>query len=266
MPRASGLTTPFGQQLRFFRRQRGLSQLELAARAETTPRHVSFVETGRSRPGKELILRLSQCMELSIRDRNALLGAAGFPAAYAERALSDEEMGPLRSAIELLLERHDPYPGCAVDLLGRVKMTNATCRALFPGVEKLSAEEALDGFLGPGPGRDALENWAEVAWAAVDRMQGELARTNHPELAALVRRGLRHLADVPRPEAMSSSGGPLLCVGMRVGDQVIRAFTTVMRFEGAREVTASELRVELIFPMDEAADAFFRGLGAAAAG
>jgi len=237
-----------------------LSQLELALQAETTPRHVSFIETGRSRPGRDLVLRLAACMGLQLRDRNKLLVAAGLRPVYAEHELDDDLLRPFLGAVRAVLDHHDPYPGCALDALGQVKMSNAGFRAFMPGAEELTPEEAMDGFLAPGGGRDMFENWAEVAWATVDRMRHDLRRTHHPRLAALTERALRHLDGVPRPDTMAGPSSPVLGLRLRVGDQVIRTFTTVMRFDTAQEVTMSELRVELIFPMDDAAATFLRGL------
>lgn len=254
--------SPFGQQLRFWRKQRNLSQLELALRADTTPRHLSFIETGRSRPKSGLVQRLARCLELPIRECNGLLIAAGLPPAYAERALDDEELRPLHQAVRGILDAHEPYPACAVDGLGQVQMTNATCRAFMPGAEDHSAEEQVEHFFGPGPGRDALDNWAEVAWAAFDRMRGDAARSQNARLTKLVERAASHLAGVPRPPETSDS--PVMCMHMRIGGELISMYSTVMCFESPREVTTSELRVELIFPMGDASDAFFRRLAAQA--
>jgi transcriptional regulator with XRE-family HTH domain len=248
--------SPFGKQLRTWRKQRGLSQLELAALAETTPRHVSFIETGRSRPGRELVLRIAACMNLPVRERNRLLASAGLPSAYAERDLDEHEMRPFRVAVEAILLHHEPYPACAIDGLGRVQLTNAGFRALWPGAEHATPEQAIDAFFGPGPMREMIENWAEVAWAHLDSRRYEAERTGDPRLLELVERSLQHLQGVARPAVQAST--PVVCPRFRIGDQVVRTFTTVMRFEHAHEITLNELRVELIFPVDEVGDAFFR--------
>ncbi len=258
--------TPFGQALRAWRKQRGFSQLELAVNAQSTPRHISFLETGRSRPGESMVLRLAECLDLPIRDRNALLQSAGLPPAFEEHDLNDEDLRPYRLAVEALLDRHDPYPACALDPLGRVVLVNRAARALWPGIMDLTPEQSVDAFLGPGPGRDSIENFAEVSWAAVDRMRHEANRTQDPRLAQLLERALKHLEGVPRPERAGASpeASPVISPSLRVGDQIIRTFVTVMRFETAREITMSELRVELVFPLDDGAKQFFEGLAAGA--
>ncbi|MEM7157125.1 MAG: helix-turn-helix domain-containing protein [Myxococcota bacterium] len=251
----------FGQQLRTWRRQRGLSQLQLATLAETTPRHMSFIETGRSRPGRELVLRLAECMDLPVRDRNDLLTSAGLPPAFAQRDLDEQQLRPFKTAVEAILEHHHPYPGCALDGLGTVKMTNACFRALMPGAEDKSPEQSIDEFFGPGPMRTMIENWAEVAWTVADGRRHEAARANNPRLTELTDRILAHMKDVPRPRGLASDAeSPVVCARFRIGDQRISTFTTVMRFQHAREITISELRVELIFPANDAGAQFFRGL------
>ncbi len=174
--------------------------------------------------------------------------------------LDDEEIRPFRTAVEAILQRHEPYPAVAFDLLGRVLMTNAASRVLWPDVEGLTPEQSLDMFLAPGPARESIENWDEVAWAAVDRIRHDAARTGHPRLSELAERALRHLDGVPRPSTTAAEKSPVISPRLRFGDQVVQTFTTVMRFETAQEVTISELRVELMFPMDDAGDAFFRSL------
>ena len=263
MSQAAQQLSPFGRKLRMWRRQRGLSQLALATLAETTPRHVSFIETGRSRPGRGLVLRLAQCMDLPVRDRNALLQSAGLNPEFAVRDLNDEHARPFRRAIRAILDRHDPFPACAMDPLGTIVMTNAGFRAFSPGLEKLTPEQSIDAFFGPGPARDAIVNWEEIAWAWVDRTRHEAARSNNPRLAALIERALGHLQGVARPAMTPGDETPVMCPQFRVGDQIIGTFVTVMRFEGVREVTVSEIRVELVFPLDEAGEAFFSALAGA---
>lgn len=260
MPKTHSHPSPFGQQLRHWRRKRGLSQLELSALAETTPRHVSFIETGRSRPGRELVLRLSDCMNLPMRARNTLLTTAGLPAAYAERDLNDVGMQPFRSAVSAILERHNPYPACVLDGLGKYHMTNETFRLFFPGVEDMTPEQMIDAWFGSGPslGRDMIENWDEAAWNYMDRLIHEELRTNHPLLADLIAQMRGHLKGVNRPQPTDAS--PVMSVRLKIDGQIIPVFSTVMYFENAHDIMISDLRLELAFPMDSAGDKLFRAL------
>ncbi|MEP3478723.1 MAG: helix-turn-helix transcriptional regulator [Fuerstiella sp.] len=254
------LPTSFGQQLKMWRKKRGLSQLQLALSAHTTPRHLSFIESGRSRPGRDIVLRLSQCLDLSVRNCNSLLLAAGLPPQFPEREFDKDRPSPFHRAIEQILKQHEPYPGCAFDSLGRVILCNEAQRRFVPGCEIQTPEESIDAWFGPGANRDFIQNWAEVAWNWVDRQLHEAARTNNQELAKLVERALRHLGDTERPAAHSDNDPDVFSTRFRIGDKVIRTFATVMRFETAQEVTLSELRVELLFPFDETAAEFFHDL------
>ena len=256
--------SPFGALLRNWRRERGVSQLQLAALASTTPRYVSFIETGRSRPGRDVVLRLGSSLSLPVRAQNELMRAAGFAPEFPERALNEDDMRPFKMAIESMLEKHSPFPACAFDALGSLRFANPTFRALWGAVAELSPEDAVDAFFGPGPSRDMLENWAEVAWANADARRSEARRTNDPRVRALYERALAHLSDVPRPPLSENS--PVVCLRLRIGGRLIRTFATVMRFEHATEITISELRVELIFPMDEDSAEFFRQTAAALGG
>jgi transcriptional regulator with XRE-family HTH domain len=253
---------PFGQQLRFWRRHRALSQLQLAALAETTPRYVSFLETGRSRPGRELVLRLAECLDVPLRDRNTMLVAAGLSPMFVERTLHDDTIAPYRRAIETILERHEPYPASVLNLFGEVVMTNRASEALWPGMVGIPAEALLDAFLAPGPGRALVQNFSDVGWGMVDRLRQEAARTRHERLLQLSERALRCMNGVPRPDFASEDASPVTPLRLCIHGQLVSCFATVMRFETARDMIVSELRVEQIFPVDDAADAFFRAFRA----
>ncbi len=252
-------TTTFGHLLKCWRKKAKLSQYQLALGAGTTPRHLSFIETGRSRPGRNVVLRLAQTLDLSIRNRNALLIAAGFAAEFPERDLRDERSRPYLQAVESILKHHEPNPGAAFNSLGSVVLANRPYRRMFPDCEKLTPEQSVDAWFAPGPNREFLENWAEVAWAWIDRQQHEVARTNNTEQARLLDRALDHLSDVNRP-LPSRDAGDVIAPRFRIGDQVIRTFFTVMKFESVLEVTLSELRIDLLFPLDDTAIEFFQAL------
>ena len=259
----SNRSTAFGRQLKIWRQKRGMSQLELATVAATTPRHLSFVESGRSRPGKELVLRLARALDLPVRNQNELLIAAGLPAQFTERELTDQQIQPFRMAVEQIIESHNPYPACVHDGLGRVLTCNDAHRRMVPGCEDMSPEELVDMFFAPGPVRESIDNWPEVAWAWVDRQLRSAANTNNRELSALVDRAMEHLDDVERPEIAPEDHPEMMTMRFCFGDRIVRTFTTVMCFESAMEVTLSELRVELMFPLDEDSKDFFHEMASA---
>jgi transcriptional regulator with XRE-family HTH domain len=235
-----------------------MSQLALAAEAGTTPRHLSFLETGRSRPGAELVLRLAAALDVPIRERNGLLVAAGLPPAYPALALEDDAMKPVRAVVERMLRTHEPYPAWVGGRGFRLLASNRAAEALFPGLCALTPEAVVDLWFGPGPFREVVENWQDVVWAGIASLRREVARASEASLADLLRRAEGHARSLPPPEHHARPELPVICPRLRIGDRRIRTISTVMRFDTAVEVTASELRVELMFPADDESDAYFR--------
>lgn len=247
---------PFGAQLRRWRRLRGLSQLELAGRAATTPRHVSFLETGRSRPRTEMVRRLAGALDLLPREQNAMLEAAGLPAVFSEHPLEDAEIARYRAVIDSLLQRHEPLPAAVVDRYGAVRGANTAFERLTPGLVGLEPEDLIERYFGPGPWRDAVANWADVAAAWLARQRLEAHRTGDPRLQALITRAERLTGPLPRYTGTADT--PMACAQIKVADDVLEVFAVVVRFDTANHVTLSELRVELMYPANEAADRYFR--------
>ncbi|MEM7413549.1 MAG: helix-turn-helix domain-containing protein [Myxococcota bacterium] len=261
MPSRTATPSDFGTQLRHWRRARGVSQLELATRAGTTPRHVSFIETGRSRPGRDVILRIAESLRLSVRECNDLLASAGLPRAYAERPLDDASILPILDDLRTLVEGHAPYPAAVIEETGRVRLCNATYERLLPGALERTPEELIDQFYGP-PGRAAIENWEEIAWVNAERRRRGAERSGDPRLVELVDRAFAWLEDVPRPAFDPRDEAPLIMPRIRIGADVVSTYSAALRFETAREVTLSELRVELIYPSDAEGARVFRRLAA----
>lgn len=247
----------FGQQLRHWRRRSGLSQLGLALKAGTTPRHISFIETGRSRPGRDIIFRLCAVLDVPVRERNSLLISAGLRAAFPARELSDEAMRPVKLVLDRVLTGHEPYPAWVVGRGMQFLASNCGAEALFPGMCALHPDEIVDMWFGPGPFRDIVENWAEVVWAGVAGLRREASRFCDPGLDQLLRRAEGHARMIPMPEPQALLDVPTICPRLRINGQTIRTISTVMRFDTAVEVTASELRVELMFPADDESEAYF---------
>jgi transcriptional regulator with XRE-family HTH domain len=259
---ARGLS-PFGQQLRRWRQRRGTSQLELAVSAGTTSRHLSFVETGRSRPGRELVLRLAVALGVPLRERNSLLISAGLAPEFPNRDLSDASMRPIADVLGRILRSHEPFPAWVFGRGFHVLSANAAGESLFPGLRSMRPESIVDTWFGPGPFRDMVENWPEVLWAGIDSLRREAMRTSDPSVIDLLGRAEGHARHIPIPEGHAHPDLPVACPRFRIGGRVVRTISTVMRFDTAVEVTASELRVELMFPADEESDAWFRERGRA---
>ncbi|MBL8680487.1 MAG: helix-turn-helix transcriptional regulator [Myxococcales bacterium] len=252
--------SPFGQQLRLWRVRAGVSQLALAAIAGTTPRHLSFLETGRSRPGSELVLRLAAALEIPLRERNALLLAAGLAPAYPSLGLDDGVMKPVQRVLDRVLASHEPYPAWVGSAGFRFLASNHAAERLFPGMCAMSPEVIVDLWFGPGPFRELVENWEEVVWAGIAALRREASRSSDPSITALVRRAESHAKGLAPPHADARPELPVICPRLNIGGRRVRTISTVMRFDTAVEVTASELKVELMFPADDESDEFFREL------
>jgi transcriptional regulator with XRE-family HTH domain len=257
LPYSAVMTTPgspFGARLRQSRRQAGLSQLALAGRIGSTGRHISFLETGRSRPSRGMVLRLAGTLGLGMGDTNELLHAAGLPAAWVDATPPGTGYGAYLAAVDRLLAAHEPYPATVLDRHWTVVAVNPAARALF-GPAVAGSNFVRDTLARPEAAA-LVANWAEVAWAGLDRLRHQHRRAPlDPELGALVGIAEAALADVPRPDA----GDPdlLVCPALRVDGQIIRTVVMVARFEHAADALAG-LRVELMYPMDAAAERFFR--------
>lgn len=237
--------SPFGQKLRAWRKQRGLSQLDLAASAQTTPRYVSFVETGRARPGKDLVLRLGEALQLSLRDKNALLVAAGLRPAFQERPLEHVRLRPIKTVIDHVLDKHNPYPGFAFGPGLRILQVNTAAERLFPGMSELSPEQLVDAW---------CQTAADTA-RVINVLRKELDTYPAPNLADLLRAAEAHQDRLGLPSAPDED--PLTGT-LFVQDRAINTVATVLRFDAPAEVTVEELRVELVYPADDEADRAFR--------
>ena len=250
-----------GPLLRDWRTRRRRSQMELALDAEVSARHLSFVETGRSRPSRELVLHLAEHLEVPLRERNALLLAAGYAPAYAERALGDDAMAPVRDALERLLKGHEPFPAVAVDRQWELVAGNGPAIAMLEGVAtELLAPPAntLRISLHPDGLAPRIENLAEYSSHLLGLVAREAAATGDPALVALH----EELASYPGVDADPRPHDPAdsLFVPLRLrtpdGRAIHTFFSTIARFGTALDVTVAELAIESFFPaVDESARA-----------
>jgi transcriptional regulator with XRE-family HTH domain len=246
--------SPFGARLRQWRLQRGLSQLGLAGQVGSTGRHISFLETGRSRPSRQMVLRLADTLAMGLRDTNDLLHAAGLPASYPTAGVDSTDLAPYRTVVDRMLAAHEPFPGMVLDGHFTVLAANGPCRVLF-GRDLVGVNFVRDALANPAAAA-GIVNWPEVAWAGLDRLRRQHRLSPFDaELGRLVSLAETALAGVPRPEP---AGEPLVCPWFRIGERVVRTVAMVARFDHPAETTLDELRVELLYPMDDDAEQFFR--------
>jgi transcriptional regulator with XRE-family HTH domain len=243
-----------GPMLRDWRQRRRLSQLDLALEAGISTRHLSFVETGRSRPSPEMVLHLAEQLQVPLRERNGLLLAAGYAPRYGARSLEDPEMASVRDALGRVLGGHEPYPALAVDRSWHLVASNGALGLLLEGV----ADELLEPpancmrlALHPDGMAPRILNLGEWRSHLLHRLDRQIAMTADA--------GLREMRDElltypgPLPDHQLADGSEIV-VGLRLNSSAgeLSFFSTVTTFGTALDITLSELSIEAFFPADEA--------------
>ncbi|AQZ71324.1 transcriptional regulator, XRE family [[Actinomadura] parvosata subsp. kistnae] len=242
----------FGRELRRWRTRRRFSQLDLAIRADTTQRHLSFLEQGRSRPGRAMVVRLAESLGLSLRERNALLLAAGFAPVYAESSLDAPELSPVREALERVLDGHLPYPAVVVRPYGELVAANAAFGVLCEGVAPALLKPPINVLrlaLHPDGMARRVQNLAEWGRHITGSLREQASRSPDPELDGFVAELDGYLPDLDPPAEHLGFAVPLR---LRVPEGELRLITTLTSFATAVDVTLSELRLEAFLPADEA--------------
>lgn len=255
----------FGGLLRSRRRARRLSQEALALEAEVSTRHLSCLETGRARPSREMVLRLSSVLDLALRERNLLLTAAGFAPAFQQTDFFSEEMAPVRRAVEFMLERHEPYGAVVIDSAWNLLVANQGAQRLFATFLPEDALALGDNMLRLMMHRSGLrrvvDNWEALARATLQRTHVEAAAQGPKSPAARILEEVLAMDDLPGDLHRISPPGPLPLVvplTLRRDGHVVNLFTTITTVGTPADVTAQEIRVETWFPADEATERWWR--------
>jgi len=250
----------YGDLLKGWRQTRHLSQLGLAAEAQVSSRHISFLETGRSGPSRGMVLRLSEVLGVPRAARNLMLTAAGHAPVYRSRDLADPDIRPLWSMVERMIARHDPYPALVMDQLWSVLAMNDAATRLMspsgiaPGVSLLTT------LLADSPVRQAVENWPEVAHHALIRLRGEsVAAGGIAEFAPMI----EALEADPDLRAFDGAGHlPAVVPAIyRLGDLRLSLVSTFAQFGSAEDIALSEMKIEMMFPADDATRQFLEATG-----
>jgi transcriptional regulator with XRE-family HTH domain len=251
---------PIGDQLRQWRERRRLSQMDLALQAEVSTRHLSFVETGRSKPSREMILRLAEQLGLPLRERNHLLLAGGYAPVYAESALDSPHMAAVRGAVRQLMTSHEPYPAVVVDRSWNMVDSNASSELFGEGCAPWLLEppaNALRISLHPDGMAARIVNLGEWRAHLLSELRQQIALTRDPEVCELYDELRGYPCDQPEPDVEVPGPGSIF-VPLRIRHQgrELAFFSTIATFGTPLDITMAELAIESFFPADEDTRAF----------
>lgn len=259
----------FSAALRYWRNKRGYSQLRLSTESAISQRHISFLESGRAQPSKEMVLKLGLVLEVPLRQRNVMLLAAGFAPAYQERSLSDPELKSVKQALDFMLAQQAPFPALVVDRLWNLVMANGPAAMMMKWLLDMPDDMPIptDGvnvlklMLDPAGARKYVCNWENVSADLLHWIQRE-AMSDGPgsEAAELLKEliafpGIKTATQTPN---LDTRALPFLAVRIRKDDAELNLFTTITTMGTPHDVTVHELRIECFFPADEATAGWFR--------
>lgn len=246
---------PVGEHLREWRTRRRMSQMDLALEAEISTRHLSFLETGRAQPSREMVLHLTEQLEVPLRERNVILVAAGFAPVFQERSLEDPQLAAARRAVDVILKAHEPYPALVVDLRWNLVAANAAIAPLMAGVDPELMSGPINVMrlsLHPKGLAPRIANLGEWHAHALERLRRQAELTADPGLLALI----EEIRGYPRPPAPDRRpedfGNVVIPFQLMVGDTLLSMIGTTTVFGTPVDITLSELTLETFFPADPA--------------
>ncbi|MDJ0953303.1 MAG: helix-turn-helix transcriptional regulator [Acidimicrobiia bacterium] len=265
------MTTTYASALKSWRSARRLSQLELATVADVSQRHVSFLETGRAKPSREMVIHLAIALDVPLRDRNAMLTAAGYAPEYSETHLTEPALDQVRGVLTTILHSHEPFPAIVVDRGWDVVLSNEAAIRFTTTLIDPSSPAVADGVnaiklvLHPDGVRRHIVNWEQVATSALHRIEHELTgRPTDSVLLALRAEILSYpgVAELQRAPARPGPDDLLVPVHYRVGEVDLRLFSTIATIGEAHDITLEELRLESFLAADPETERLLRlGLG-----
>ncbi len=261
----SAVADGFPRLLKAGRRKRRLSQLDLALSSGVSQRHVSFLESGRARPSRGMILQLSEALDVPLRERNAWLTAAGYAPIFGARPLDDPQMIEVMSAVRMMLSSHEPFPAVAIDRAWNIRLSNAPFDRMSAllGADlwrRVGGEgrNLMRLFFHPGGIRPLVTNWPAIAPMLWRRAEREAEALGGEDMRRLLK-DLRQYQDTDTLQGFSDGALlPVLPLVIETGGARLSLFTVIATFGTAQDVTADEMRIESLFPADAATEALFR--------
>ncbi|MBV1887227.1 MAG: helix-turn-helix transcriptional regulator [Parvibaculaceae bacterium] len=265
---AGEATQNFKAMCRQWRQYRNLSQLDLALKANVSQRHVSYLETGRSSPSREMVVQLATAMDVPLRERNRLLHSAGYSEIYTESGLDTPSMAPVLDALGKMLDHHDPFPAVVFDPHWNVKKQNTSARLLLgAGGDPADMMAAFgDGgeinlallTIHPKGLRQYIVNWEEVGPMIAQRLEREMAASRDPALQKRFTSYAELLDTAGKSDIIFDDMLPVAPLKLNIDGLELSLFSVISTFGTPQDITTDELRIETFYPMDEATDQFFK--------
>ena len=244
----------FGALLRGWRLRRRLSQLELSAESGISSRHLSFLETGRASPSRDMVLRLAEWLDVPLRERNTLLTAAGFAPTYDRRSIDAPELAAVNAAIQTILRVHEPNPAIALDRYWNIIMVNQAAGLLSAGVPDHLLTPTANAYrisLHPDGLAGRIVNFAEFAHSLLARLRHDVAVSADPELTALLTEVEGYAMLRTTGPVIPERGAVVTPMRLRSPDGPLSFFTTITTVGTPVDITVAELAIETFFPADE---------------
>jgi len=265
----------FGLLLKQWRSQRGFSQLDLSVTSQVSQRHISFLESGRAKPSREMVLQLATVLEIPLRQQNLMLTAAGFAPIHAETDLAAPEMASVRKAIDFMLRQQEPYPALVVDCYWNLLLANdAATRLLTTFIEpdQLQARFCRDGKINlmravfhPQGLRPFIVNWQEFSEHLLQRLHREaIAEGEHEQSTLLLHELMSYpgVSEIWRTANHPAQNTLLLTIHLKRDELELQFFSTIATLGTPYDITLQELRIESLFPADEISDRTWKQSGA----
>ncbi len=240
----------FGAALKDWRSQQRMSQLDLGLTANVSARHISFLETGRSKPSRAMVMNLCESLEMPREARNVLLNAAGYSPAYRRRELNEADMVHVRDAVDWMLERHDPYPALALDRHWTIVKANRSAGRLIGASGLSEGDSLLEAMADIQSMKLLFDNWQEVAQHMMVRLRTESAHLGGD--AALDSAAQKLASELSAAEVHVNGVLPaVIPARYRANGMVLSFFSTLAQFGTAEDIALAELRIEMMFPADD---------------
>lgn len=250
------MTTGFGEIIKEWRHLRRFSQMHLSLEAGLSARHLSFLESGRAQPSRSMVLRLADALSMPKDVANSALHTAGFAPAFPALGLIDAALAPIHAAVEQTLRNHAPYPAVAIDRWWTVTSANDGAAALFSALSVAAPVNMVDLIIAL---RDehVIENWEENALLVIARLKSEIAYYGGDEKLVDLQKRLSSALPAGSRTAVVEPSKAVIPTIMNLGGRRLSLFSTIAHFGAVQDVTASDIRIELMFPADEATRAYF---------